>query len=96
MLKNQSHEWQEHNPDGAKRVYRATWDNRAYAWRIEHTLKDEVEWHRIATPDIELLETLRDVLFRKYQRKKLNFKIMEHIDKLIKTMRDEAIAKANA
>jgi hypothetical protein len=96
MNKNQSHEWNENDPELGKRIFRATWEPRPFKWRIQVTLKSEPEWHEIEHPDIELHEKLREVLFNKYQRKKLNIKYLVHLDKLIADRRRKVIDKAAA
>ena len=42
----------------------------------------------IEKPNLENWEALRDVLWRKYQRKRLPFKHLESVDKMIAELRE--------
>lgn len=78
MTKNQVHEWHERRDDGRKRYIRAYWNSRS--WEFRKTEPEDEDWVRIEKPPAELWLTLRDVLWRKYQRKKLPYKYVVQVD----------------
>ena len=86
MTKNQQHEWRERAPDGTKYYVRSHWDSRQWRFTV---LKSEYEgdWEPIEKPTMENWEALRDLLWRKYQRKKLPFKYLELVDKILADLR---------
>ena len=87
MTKNQYHEWRERAEDRSKRYVRAHWDSRE--WRFSVLLSEyEGDWVPIEKPNLENWEALRDVLWRKYQRKRLPFKHLESVDKMIAELRE--------
>lgn len=86
MTKNQIHEWHETRPEGGKRYFRAHHDGRC--WNFSTTTPEDADWPVIETPELEVWEALRDVLFRKYQRKRLNFKLLEGVDKILERVRN--------
>lgn len=51
-------------------------------WRFQTTLKTDPEWEQIPHPDADLWLTLRDILWKRYQRKRGAWAIIEAIDKL--------------
>ena len=66
---------------------RAHWDSRE--WRFSVLLSEyEGDWVPIEKPNLENWEALRDVLWRKYQRKRLPFKHLESVDKMIAELRE--------
>ncbi|MDB6138067.1 MAG: hypothetical protein JWO94_1139 [Verrucomicrobiaceae bacterium] len=86
MTKNQQHEWRERGADGSKRYIRGYWDSRQWRFTVLHS-EYEGDWEPIETPSLEQWEMLRDLLWRKYQRKKLPFKYLENIDKILVEVR---------
>lgn len=87
ILHSQSHEWRERQEDGRVRIVRAQWDTRK--WSFTETFKDADTWSKVAAPTIEDYESLRDVLWRKYQRKRTPWRFIEDLDKLLEEMRGE-------
>lgn len=83
MTKNQIHEWHERIEDGRKQYIRAYWNSRA--WEFQHAHPDGERWMPMEPTPERWLE-LRDLLFRKYQRKKLPWKYVEHLDKQLEKM----------
>ena len=67
------------------RYYRA--DYHGGRWTIFSQLKGEEEWTAHDQPDTELWRMLRDVLWRKYQRKHCPWKPVEEIDRLLESKR---------
>ncbi len=79
MTKNQVHEWHENREeDGRKRYFRAYWNSRA--WMFRKTEPEDEDWVPIEKPDVALWLALRDVLFRKYQRRRVPFKLLKKVD----------------
>lgn len=87
MHKNQAHEWHENRPreeGGGKRYTRARWDSRQWQFSI---LEPEFEdWRRIEQPGVEEYRALREVLWRKYQRKRVPFKFLEGVDAILRDL----------
>ena len=84
MQKNQVHEWHENREreeGGGKRYFRARWDTRT--WRFLKTEPEDEDWLPIDEPSTADYIALRDVLFRKYQRRRVPFKFIEHLDALL-------------
>jgi hypothetical protein len=84
MTKNQIHEWHERLEDGRKQYIRAYWDSREWLFRVAHP--DGETWMPLENPAPERWLELRDLLFRKYQRKKLPWKYVEQLDKKLEGM----------
>ena len=76
------HTWKETTEDGDKREVRAT--KFGGAWRIQAKLKGEETWTYYDKPRIEDLRELREVLFRKYQRRRASFEELAAVEKMIK------------
>jgi hypothetical protein len=75
------HEWRQKSAEGT-RHYCAT--RFARAWKIRSRLKGEIEWTPLDPPyDPMILRTLRDVLWAKYQRRKLPFEVVHEVDQLL-------------
>lgn len=86
MTKNQVHEWHYTLPEGGKRYYRGHWNSRE--WRFTLLDKEVRAWVPVEKPDLDLWEQLRDVLFRKYQRKRLAFNLLDSVDKILVYVRE--------
>ncbi|NNC90201.1 MAG: hypothetical protein HKN82_17225 [Akkermansiaceae bacterium] len=74
----QRHQWRERTEEGL-RFWRATYH--AGEWSMASQLKGEEEWtpqEVIGRPE---WEKLRDVLWRKYQRKRCPWELIEKIDR---------------
>ena len=67
--------------DGQKREVRAI--KFGGAWRIQSKLKDESIWTYHDEPTLEDLKELRDVLFRKYQRRRAAYEDVVLIEQTI-------------
>ena len=84
-LGNQRPEWKERDEDGNWINYRAI--HHGSDWRIIWSYKvgrsEEVVWHDVEEITTEMWQTLRDILWRKYQRRRVPFEIVEAIDKLL-------------
>ena len=87
-LHSQTHEWRERTAEGRVRFVRAAWDTRQ--WSFSETFKDTTEWVALAAPALEDYEMLRDVLWRKYQRRRVPWRFVEQLDELLEGMRGGA------
>lgn len=76
----ESHEWRERSDEGL-RFWRA--NLHAGHWSFATTLKTDADWEKLDPVPREIWEKLRDVLWRKYQRKRCPWKHIENIDKLL-------------
>jgi len=76
------HIWKERDEDGRKREVRAT--KFGGEWRLQAKFADEADWTYYDRPRPEDLTALRDVLFRKYQRRRASSEDVESIDKLLR------------
>jgi len=75
------HVWKSTTEDGEKREVRA--EKFGKKWRLQAKVKGEDHWTYYDDPLLADLLELRDVLFRKYQRKHLSWEDLDAIDKLI-------------
>ena len=84
-LHSQAHEWRSRDEDGTVNIIRAEWDSRRWHFRV--TTKKDPEWHDVPVPTLQHYEDLRDVLHRKYQRKRAPWKLIEDLDVIIAGLR---------
>jgi hypothetical protein len=75
------HVWKVTTEEGMRREVRA--GKFGGRWRLQSKLKGEESWTYHDTPLLEDLLELRDVLFRKYQRKRLPYEDVAAIEKMI-------------
>jgi hypothetical protein len=76
----ESHEWNERTDEG-KRYYRATFH--AERWTFHTTLQKDPDWERLQDVPEEVWRTLREILWRKYQRKRLPWERVAAVDKIL-------------
>ena len=76
------HIWKTTTTEGDKREVRA--EKFGGRWRLQAKVKGEDEWTYYDTPLVEDLIELRDVLWRKYQRKHLSWEDVAAVEKLIR------------
>ena len=76
------HVWQTRTPEGLKREVRA--ERFAGQWRLQAQVKGESQWTYYDSPLLEDLVELRDIVWRKYQRKRLPWSDVESLDVLIR------------
>lgn len=84
MTKNQIHEWHDRSEDGRRRYVRGYWNSRE--WTIRVLDKDLEQWVLVEKPSVELWVALRDVLWRKYQRKRLPVKFIQKVDAILEDL----------
>ena len=75
------HEWRSTTAEGEKREIRA--EKFGGRWRIQAKVKGEEAWTYYDVPLLEDLAELRDVLWRKYQRKRLPHADVLAVERLI-------------
>ena len=75
------HEWREKTEEGETRLVTAT--RHAGKWQLRSRLKSEQEWTQFEVIELEDLETLHDIISRKYQRNRVPYGHIEEIEKLI-------------
>ena len=75
------HIWTEKDEEGGKREVRVT--KFGGNWKFQAKLKDDEQWTYYDVPLTEDLLALKDIVFRKYQRRRASAEDVESIDKLI-------------
>ena len=75
------HIWTEKVAEGRKREVRVT--KFGGVWRFQAKLKDESDWTYYDRPLLEDLVTLKDIVFRKYQRRRASAEDVQSLEKLL-------------
>ncbi|HEY2139569.1 MAG TPA: hypothetical protein VGH00_05775 [Chthoniobacterales bacterium] len=76
------HIWTEKDGEGRKREVRVT--KFGGVWRFQAKNADDPEWTYYDRPLLEDLLTLKDVVFRKYQRRRAAAEDLDSIEKLLR------------
>jgi len=76
------HIWTEKDVEGRKREVRAT--KFGGVWRLQSKSTGDLEWIYYDVPLLEDLLTLKEIVFRKYQRRRASAEDVAAIEKLIK------------
>lgn len=76
------HIWKERDEDGRKREVRVT--KFGGEWKFQAKFADEEDWTYYERPRLEDLNALRDVVFRKYQRRRASSEDVASIDHLLR------------
>ncbi len=76
------HIWKERDEDGRKREVRVT--KFGGEWKFQAKFADEENWTYYERPLLEDLTALRDVVFRKYQRRRASSEDVASIDSLLR------------
>jgi hypothetical protein len=79
------HIWTDRNQEGRKREVRAT--KFGGAWRLQAKTAGELDWTYYERPLLEDLVALKEILERKYQRRRASIEDVASIDKLIEEQR---------
>jgi len=79
------HIWTDRNPDGKRREVRAT--KFGGAWRFQAKTAGDLEWTYYERPSLEDLLALKEILTRKYQRRRASIEDVASIEKLIQRQR---------
>ena len=75
------HIWTDRNEDGKKREVRAT--KFGGAWRFQAKIAGDLDWTYYERPLLEDLLALKEILVRKYQRRRASAEDLASIEKLI-------------
>jgi hypothetical protein len=75
------HIWTEKDADGRKREVRVT--KFGGVWRFQAKYADELDWTYYERPLLDDLQEVRDVVFRKYQRRRASAEDVASIEKLL-------------
>lgn len=75
------HIWKEKDAEGRKREVRAT--KFGGVWRLQAKHSDEDRWTYYERPLLDDLLALKDVVFRKYQRRRASAEDLDSIEKLL-------------
>lgn len=76
------HEWKERGDSGTCH-FRAT--HHAGNWQLHLMREEDEDWVLEDPISLEHLRVLRDLLMRKYQRRRVPFEHVEQLDKMIET-----------
>jgi hypothetical protein len=76
------HIWKEKDADGRKREIRVV--KFGGVWRFQAKYVDENEWTYYERPLLNDLLALKDVVFRKYQRRRASAEDVDSIEKLLR------------
>ena len=76
------HIWTEKDEEGRKREVRVT--KFGGNWKFQAKLKDDEQWTYYDVPLTEDLLALKDIVFRKYRRRRASAEDVASIDKLIR------------
>jgi hypothetical protein len=76
------HIWKEKDAEGRKREVRAT--KFGGVWRLQAKHTDETDWTYYERPLLDDLLALKDLIFRKYQRRRASFEDLDSIEKLLR------------
>jgi hypothetical protein len=79
------HIWTDRNQDGRKREVRAT--KFGGAWRFQAKMAVDLDWTYYDRPLPEDLLTLKEILVRKYQRRRASIEDVASIEKVIQEQR---------
>ena len=75
------HIWTEKNRDGKKREVRAT--KFGGAWRLQSKVSGETDWIYYDSPPLQDLLHLKEIIARKYQRRRASIEDVVSVNKLI-------------
>jgi hypothetical protein len=75
------HIWTERDEHGSKREVRAT--RFGGKWRLQAKTKEDLDWTYYERPLLADLLALKDILFRKYQRRRASSEDVASVEKLI-------------
>jgi hypothetical protein len=79
------HIWTDRDQDGTKREVRAT--KFGGAWRLQAKIAGDLDWTYYDRPLLEDLLALREILVRKYQRRRASIEDVTSVEKLIEEQR---------
>ena len=80
------HIWTERDEHGSKREVRAT--RFGGRWRLRAKTADDLEWTYYERPSLEDLLALKEILVRKYQRRRASSEDVASVEKLIANQKE--------
>jgi hypothetical protein len=81
------HIWTSREEDGRKREVRVT--KFGGDWKFQAKYRDEEAWTYYEVPPAEDLRELREIIFRKYQRRRASAEDLAVIDRMLRERRNE-------
>jgi hypothetical protein len=81
------HAWTERSEDGIKREIRVI--KRGGAWRFQSKRTDEERWVYYDEPPLRDLEEFREILFRKYQRRRAAYEDVQWAEMELVRLKNE-------
>lgn len=81
------HEWRENTDEGETRLVSAS--RHGGKWQLKSRLKSEPDWTEFPAISLEDLETLREVLLKKYRRRRVPHEQVLEIDALIEAAKSK-------
>jgi hypothetical protein len=82
------HVWKTTTTEGEKREVRA--ERFGGRWKFQSKVPSAAQWSYYDVPPVDELETLRDIVWRKYQRKRLPWDDVASLDQMLKERRSDA------
>ena len=76
------HIWTSRDEDGRKREVRVT--KFGGSWKFQAKFRDEEDWTYYDIPPLDDLRDLRDIIFRKYQRRRASAEDFAAVDKMLR------------
>ncbi len=76
------HIWTARDEDGRKREVRVT--KFGGAWQFQAKFKDEADWTYFDVPLLDDLRDLREIIFRKYQRRRASFEDLATVEQMLR------------
>jgi hypothetical protein len=77
----QKHEWRQNTEEGGTRLVCIS--RHAGKWQLRSRLKSDAEWTKVPSIPLDDLETLREILLKKYQRDRVPHEHILEVDALI-------------
>ena len=78
------HIWTSRDEEGRKREVRVT--KFGGKWRFQAKFRDEVDWTYYDLPAIDDLRELRDIIFRKYQRRRASAEDLAAVEEMLRQL----------
>jgi hypothetical protein len=88
------HGWTQRTEEGEKREVRAV--KTQGRWRLQSKVRGEEDWTYHDTPERSDLEELRDILWRKYQRRRASHEDVLLADKMLADLAATATDRESA
>ena len=85
------HIWTERDQNGSKREVRAT--RFGGKWRLQAKTADDADWTYYERPLLEDLSTLKEILLRKYHRRRASIEDVVSVEKLIAEQTDVGLGR---